>query len=105
MKKKLLNYYLSNAIAFVKNKYDKEIVELNKAVKNVPQKFPYEEIGLDYTRSALIAKRLENYKFKLKNTSKNYLKTLKYFDLDTETIKEFKVYDVLSRLEDGISYT
>ena len=98
-------YYLTNAIAFVKNKFDKEITELDKIVKRAPKTFPIaKEIGLDYTRPVLFPYRMENHKYKLEDSSKNYLKKLKYFDVDTETVKEFQVYDVLSRLEDGISY-
>ena len=98
------DFYLANAVAFVRNKFDKDIIELEKSVISAPTSYPYEEIEIDYTKPNLLHKRLEKYKYKAETTSKNYLKNIKYFDTESETIKEKKIYDLIERLEDGITY-
>ena len=99
------DFYLANAIAFVKNKFDKEIVDLEKNIKIAPATFPYQEVEIDYTKPSLLNKRLEKYKYNLETTSKNYLKNVKYFDVENESVKQIQIYDVVERLKDGITYT
>ena len=100
------DYYLANATAFVKNNYDKEIVDLHNAIQKLAkQEYPIpEEIKLDYTRPTLKPIRLEKYKYRLEKTSKNYKKMIKYFDVDKEKLEEFEASDALSQLRDGITY-
>ena len=98
------DFYLANAVAFVRNKFDKDITELEKSAISAPTSYPYDEIEIDYTKPNLLYKRLEIYKYKAETTSKNYLKNIKYFDTESETIKEKKIYDIIERLEDGITY-
>ena len=100
------DYYLANATAFVKNNYDKEIVDLHNAIQKLAkQEHPIpEEIKLDYTRPTLKPIRLEKYKYRLEKTSKNYKKMIKYFDVDKEKLEEFEASDALSQVRDGITY-
>ena len=100
------DYYLANATAFVKNNYDKEIVDLHNAIQKLAkQEYPIpEEIKLDYTRPTLKPIRLEKYKYRLEKASKNYKKMIKYFDVDKEKLEEFEASDALSQLRDGITY-
>ena len=98
------DYYLSNAIAFIINNYDKDIVDLYEKLRAAPNKFPIQQVGIDFRNTNLTQDIFNIHKYEIEVTNKNYTKTIKYFDIEEEKLKEFKVYDCLSQLKDGVSY-
>ena len=99
------DFYLANAIAFVRNKFDEEIYRLEENVNKAETTFPFpSEIEIDYSNEYLWDNLYKKYTYVLQNTSKNYLKEIKYFDTKNEVVKKKNIYDVISRLNDGIIY-
>ena len=96
---------MANAIAFVRNKFDEEIYRLEENVNKAETTFPFpSEIEIDYSNEYLWDNLYKKYTYVLQNTSKNYLKEIKYFDTKNEVVKKKNIYDVISRLNDGIIY-
>ena len=99
------DFYLANAIAFVRNKFDEEIYRLEENVNKAETTFPFpSEIEIDYSNEYLWDNLYKKYTYVLQNTSKNYLKEIKYFDTKNEVVKKKNIYGVISRLNDGIIY-
>ena len=98
------DYYLANAIAFVKNKFDEDIIELEEKINKAETSFPFPQIEIDYSSQFLLDKRINKYAYVLEDTTKNYLKQITYFDTKNEVVKKTYIYDVIERLTDGISY-
>ena len=106
-------YYMSNAIAFVKNKnftYGTAALNLETIAKRhlSEKKFspPFaKQIAIDYSQEGLTTKYYKKYAYKL-DTSKiqTYIKKYKYFNTDTKKVQEFKVYDVISHMKAGVIY-
>ena len=70
------DYYLTNAIAFIRNNYDQKVKDLEdlakKHIKENEQKefkppFP-EDIGIDYGNDNLLGKHFKKYPYKLDKT-------------------------------------
>ena len=100
------DFYLANAIAFVKNKFDKDIIELEEKVHKAETSFPFPpQIEIDYSNQFLLDKILNKYAYVLDDTTNNYLKQITYFDIESEVVKKKNIYDVIQRLTDGISYS
>ena len=79
------DFYLANAIAFVRNKVDEEIYRLEENVNKAETTFPFpSEIETDYSNEYLWDNLYKKYTYVLQNTSKNYLKEIKYFDTKTK---------------------
>ena len=72
--KKNKDFYLANAIAFVKNKFDEDIIELEEKVNKAETSFPFPQIAIDYSNQFLLDKTLNKYAYVLDDTTKNYLK-------------------------------
>ena len=107
------DYYLTNAITFIRNNYDQKIKDLEdlakKHIKENKQKefkvsFP-EDIGIDYGNDNLLGKYFKKYPYKLDKTKMElYKKKYKYFNTGTEKEDEFEVYDAMEHLKAGIVY-
>ena len=102
--KKNRDFYLANAIAFVKNKFDEDIFKLEEKVNKAATSFPFPQIEIDYSNQLFLDKKINKYAYVLENTTKNYLKEVTYFDTENEVVKKKNIYDVIERLTDGISY-
>ena len=101
------DYYLSNAIAFITNNYDKDIINLYekvKAAKAAPHKFPYQQVGIDFRKTNLLSEIFNIHKYEIEATNTIYTKTVKYFDIEEEKLKEVQVYDWVGQLQDGVTY-
>ena len=106
-------YYMSNAIAFVKNKnftYDTAVFDLETIAKrHLPEKKfnpPFaKQIAIDHSQEGLTTKYYKKYAHKL-DTSKiqTYKKKYKYFNTDTKKVEEFEAYDVISHMKAGVIY-
>ena len=104
------DYYLTNAIAFIKNNYEKEIYDIEKiAKKHIAEKefkppFP-EDIGIDYSSDELFKKLYKKYPYELDKTKLHtYKKKLNILIPIRKKIDEFEVYDALEHLKAGIFY-
>ena len=82
------DYYLANAIAFVKNKFDEDVIELEEKVNKAATSFPFPQIEIDYSNQFLLDKRINKYAYVLEDTTKNYLKQITYFDTENEVVKK-----------------
>ena len=102
--KKNRDFYLANAIAFVKNKFDEDIFKLEEKVNKAATSFPFPQIEIDYSNQLFLDKKFNKYAYVLENTTKNYLKEVTYFDTENEVVKKKNIYDVIEQLTDGISY-
>ena len=103
--KKNRDYYLANAAAFLRNTFEEEIYKLEEKINKAETTFPFPpELQIDYTNKYLLNGIIKKYDYVLQNTSKDYIKEIKYFDTENEVVKK-KNYDVISRLNDGITYS
>ena len=83
------DFYLANAIAFVKNKFDKDFIELEEKVHKAETSFPFPpQIEIDYSNQFLLDKILNKYAYVLDDTTNNYLKQITYFDIESEVVKK-----------------
>ena len=86
--KKNKDFYLANAVAFVKNKFEEDIIELEEKVNKAETSFPFPQIEIDYSNQFLLDKTLNKYAYVLDDTTKNYLKQITYFDTENEVVKK-----------------
>ena len=82
------DFYLANSIAFVKNKFDKEIFKLEEKVNKAETSFPFPQIEIDYSNQFLLDKKINKCAYVLEDTTKNYLKQITYFDTENEVVKK-----------------
>ena len=103
--KKNRDYYLANATVFLRNTFEEEIYKLEEKINKAETTFPFPpELQIDYTNKYILNGIVKKYDYVLQNTSKDYIKEIKYFDTENEVVKK-KIYDVISRLNDGITYS
>ena len=84
------DFYLANAIAFVRNKFDEEIHKLEEKVNKAETSFPFpQKIEVDYSnRFHVDDKFLKKFANVFEDTTKNYLKQITYFDTENELVKK-----------------
>ena len=89
--KKNRDYYLANATAFLRNTFEEEIHKLEEEIIKAETTFPFpSELQIDYTNKYLLTDIIKKHDYVLQNTSKDYLKEIKYFDTENEVVKEKK---------------
>ena len=86
--KKNRDYYLANATAFLRNTFEEEIHKLEEEIIKAETTFPFpSELQIDYTNKYLLT-IIKKHDYVLQNTSKDYLKEIKYFDTENEVVKK-----------------
>ena len=89
--KKNRDYYLANATAFLRNTFEEEIYKLEEKINKTETTFPFPpELQIDYTNKYLLNGIIKKYDYVLQNTSKDYIKEIKYFDTENEVVKKKK---------------
>ena len=85
------DYYLANATAFLRNTFEEEIYKLEEKINKAETNFPFpSELQIDYTNKYLLNDIIKKHDYVLQNTSKDYLKEIKYFDTENEVVKKKK---------------
>ena len=112
------DYYLTNAIAFIKSKgktYSKAIKDLEEIAKeqlqlekdNKVSTMINSSIQLDYVinESLYNSKIVPTWNFDFDEKEKEkYVKEYRYLDTADDKIKKFKTYDFLSHLRNGLDF-
>ena len=110
------DYYLTNTIAFIKNRkktYSKAIEDLEKIAKEQLQlekdkKFNSmikSSIQLDYTALNSYNNNIPTWNFDFDEKEREkYVKEYSYLDTADDKIKTFKTYDFLSHLRNGLDF-
>ena len=57
------DYYLAKAIAFVKNKFDEDVIELEEKVNKAATSFPFLQIEIDYSNQLFLDKKINKYTY------------------------------------------
>ena len=90
--KKNRDYYLANTTAFLRNTFEEEIYKLEEKINKAETIFPFPpELQIDYTNKYLLNGIIKKYDYVLQNTSKDYIKEIKYFNTENEVVKKKKI--------------